>query len=116
MNNMKAFNLKQYRPVWRLVLILTLFCSQYCFAETDLDDGISKYQDDSIEKWDELGKKSVNINFVIAEALGRINYIDEKDIIQNSVVVGAGANVGDIYNINLNDNGIPIVPIDENNE
>lgn len=84
------------------IIAAILFNLQVCKAESDLEDDISKYKDDPISKWDELGKDSVNINFIIAEALGRIKLTD-KNVNINSVVIGPGSNVGDIYNIHLNE-------------
>jgi hypothetical protein len=92
------------------LVIATIFLSlQVCKAESDLDDDISKYKDDAIAKWDELGKDSVNINFIVAEALGRIK-LTGKNVNINSVVIGPGSNVGNIYNIHLNEPGGPIKP------
>ena len=91
---------------------VTIFCSiQPCKAEGDgdLDDHISKYKDDPIAKLDELGDDSVNINFIIVEALGRIKRTGRDQYI-NSVVIGPGSNVGDIYNIHLNEPGDPVKP------
>ena len=104
---------------FKSILIATLvaaavFCSIHpCNAggDGDLDDKISKYKDDPISKWDELGDDSVNINFIIAEALGRIDKTGKNRNI-NSVVVGPGSNVGDIYNIHLNEPRGPIRPDD----
>jgi hypothetical protein len=84
------------------IIAAILFSLQVCMAESDLEDDISKYKDDPISKWDELGKDYVNINFIIAEALGRIKLTD-KNVNINSVVIGPGSNVGDIYNIHLNE-------------
>ncbi len=72
----------------------------------DLDDRISKYTDDGIAKYDELGKKSVNINFIIVKALSQKGQKKKDgDNNENSVVVEPGANVGDIYNIVLDSPG-----------
>jgi hypothetical protein len=87
-----------------VVIAIMFFCIHVCKAESDLEDDISKYKDDPIAKWDELGKESVNINFIIAEALGRIR-LTGKNVNINSVVIGPGSNVGDIYNIHLNEPG-----------
>jgi hypothetical protein len=88
-----------------LVMIAILFSVSLCRAESDLEDKISKYKDDAIGQWDELGDDSVNISFIIVKALGRINMNGNKDVNINSVVVGPGSNVGDIYNIHLNEPG-----------
>lgn len=96
-----------YRLTFCAILIISILLLhiQGCLAEDDFDDGISSYKDDPISKYDELGKRMVNINYIVAKALSRVgNSInDDKNI--NSVVVGAGSNVGDIYNIHLNGNG-----------
>jgi hypothetical protein len=94
------------RPILLATYIIAIifFCIHVCKAESDLEDDISKYKDDPIAKWDELGKESVNINFIIAEALGRIK-LNGKNVNINSVVIGPGSNVGDIYNIHLNEPG-----------
>jgi hypothetical protein len=94
-----------------LAIVIFFFSIQTCKAEGDgdLDDHISKYKDDPIAKLDELGDDFVNINFIIAEALGRIDE-SEKDRNINSVVVGPGSNVGDIYNIHLHEPGESITP------
>lgn len=81
----------------------TLIMAQSSIAGGDLDDDISNYKDDTIAGWDELGKATVNINYVICEALDRVGKPDTDSLIQNSVVVGAGSTVGDIYNIHLNE-------------
>lgn len=87
-----------------LLIAILFFGIHVCQAESDLEDDISKYKDDPIAKWDELGQESVNINFIIAEALGRIK-LTGKNVNINSVVIGPGSNVGDIYNIHLNEPG-----------
>lgn len=99
-----------------IIVVSTIVSSQYCLAESDLEDDISKYTDDPISKWDELGKESVNINFIISEAIGRVDITDEEDVIQNSVIVGPGANVGDIYNIHLNGTGTSTTSEDESDD
>ena len=98
-NHIARFNLVR---IIISIIMITFICNQYGIAGNDLEDGISKYVDDPISKWNQLGEETVNISFIIAEALGRINMIEKDDIIQNSVVVGHGADVGDIYNIHLN--------------
>ena len=74
----------------------------------DLDDGISKYSDDSVAKWDELGKADKNIKFIVLNAKSKATLGNEPgkrtmggsnsgDANMNSVVMGAGSNVrGDI--------------------
>jgi hypothetical protein len=74
----------------------------------DLDDGISKYNEDAIGGWDELGSKDRNIKYTKLNAKSRAKVrAKTKDGEQltgatgganmNSVVMGAGSNVrGDI--------------------
>jgi len=76
----------------------------------DLDDGISGYTDDSIKKWDNLGKKDRNVTFIKMNAKSKA-MVQKKsgESLQdsggsssgaanmNSVVMGAGSTVrGDI--------------------
>lgn len=73
----------------------------------DLDDGISKFTDDSISKYDDMGKADRNIKFIVMNAKSKANVKkgdkDKKgtnagDANMNSVVLGAGSKVkGDIY-------------------
>lgn len=75
----------------------------------DLDDGISKYTDDGMASWDDLGKSDKNIKFIVLNAKSKAtlgnngkNKVDDAskksgDANMNSVVMGAGTNVhGDI--------------------
>ena len=74
---------------------------------SDLDDGISKFTDDGIEKDDEMGKPDVNIKFIVMNAKAKaMTKKGDKDKVgsdsgssnMNSVVLGAGSKVkGDIY-------------------
>ena len=76
----------------------------------DLDDGISTYTDDSIRKWDNLGKKDRNVTYIKMNAKSRA-LVQQKSgtgiqgssgsgagsANMNSVVMGAGSTVrGDI--------------------
>lgn len=89
-----------------LLVFLVLFAgTAWC---NDLDDGMSSYTDDSISKWDNLGKKDRNINFIKMNAKSRALVRQKNggkngtstgsgDANMNSVVMGAGSNVkGDI--------------------
>lgn len=87
--------------------VLLLLAPLVSFA-SDLDDGISKYKDDSIAKYDSLGKKDQNIKYLIlkatAKAKSQANDKTEEgkkksgDANMNSVVLGAGSKVkGDIF-------------------
>ena len=77
---------------------------------SDLDDGISKYKDDSISANDKVGKTDTNINFIILESMAEAqkrqkagdknaNFNDGSgDNNQNSVVCEVGAKC-DVVNI-----------------
>jgi hypothetical protein len=91
-------------------MVALLLMTPVCRAGSDLDDNIFKYKDDPISKWDELGKDSPNINYIIAEALGRINLTNKGNVNINSVVVGPGSNVGDIFNIHMDSSGEVSIP------
>jgi len=74
---------------------------------SDLDDGISKFTDDGMDKEDELGKADQNIKFIVLNAKSKaaVRKGDKEQIGQdsgpatmNSVILGAGSKVkGDIY-------------------
>jgi len=88
------------------VLSLMVICESPVLA-SDLDDGISKFTDDGMDKEDELGKPDVNIKFIVMNAKAKAaTRKGDKDKIgqdsgpatMNSVVLGAGSKVkGDIY-------------------
>jgi len=77
---------------------------------SDLDDGISKFTDDSIAADDEMGKPDKNIKFIIEKSKSQAKVAEKSsgkggtksgsnsgDNNRNSVVMGAGSNVhGDI--------------------
>lgn len=96
-----------------LIAIPVLFLTFATHAHAgDLDDdGISKYTDDSITKYSELGKPEPNVSFIILNAKSKAKVLSKKGeeaakgggIQQpgkanlNSVVLGAGGTVrGDI--------------------
>ncbi len=74
----------------------------------DLDDGIDKFTDDSVDKYDELGEKDRNISFIVQDAKSRANVRalagQEQGMAgtsgggnMNSVIMGPGGKVrGDI--------------------
>ena len=73
---------------------------------SDLDDGISKFTDDGIEKDDEMGKADLNIKFIVMDAKAKaMTMKGDKDKVgstgganMNSVVMGAGSNIkGNVY-------------------
>lgn len=88
-----------------LIVFVVLLCATPVVA-SDLDDGISKFTDDNISKWDDLGKKDRNVTFIKADAISRADVRSKRgkgvkagsgDNNMNSVVMGAGSNVrGDI--------------------
>ncbi len=47
-----------------LFSFLLTFIQPLCSWGSDLDDGISKYTDGSIAKWDELGKRDRNVEYI----------------------------------------------------
>lgn len=73
---------------------------------SDLDDGISKFTDDGISKWDELGKKDRNVNYIKLNARSQADVRSNgSGVVQgssgggnmNSVVLGAGGTIrGDV--------------------
>ena len=79
----------------------------------DLDDGISKFTDDSISANDKMGKADTNINFIVLESMAEAkkrqkqgdknaNFNDGSgDNNQNSVVCEVGAECKNIVNITV---------------
>ena len=75
----------------------------------DLDDGISKYKDESIQGDDAALKTDKNVNFIVLEAISNSqkknksnasNFNDGSgDNNENSIVVGPGGQVGDVTNV-----------------
>ena len=75
----------------------------------DLDDGISKYNEDGISSYDNMGSADKNVNYIKLNAKSRAKVRAKADPNSaltgqtgggnmNSVVMGAGSNVrGDIY-------------------
>lgn len=103
--------------IWMIVILalstfLVLSWGNFAYAG-DLDDGISKYSDESISADDNMGKKDTNINFIVLDALAEAKKAQKRgdknanfndgsgDSNENSVVVGAGSDVKEIYNINI---------------
>ncbi len=98
----------------RLSLITFFLATSICIGIPgigfggDLDDGISKFTDDNISGWDELGKGDKNVNFIILDAKSRAavrakNGTSQdgsgtnKSASMNSVIMGPGSNIkGDI--------------------
>ena len=77
----------------------------------DLDDGISKFTDESIGADDKMGKTETNVNFIVLESMSEAqkrqkagdknaNFNDGSgDSNQNSIVVEKGANVDKVINV-----------------
>ncbi len=98
------------------VIIIPAMITGYSWGESDLEDGISTSTDDGVQADDELGKKDNNINFIVLEAMAAAKMKAKKgdqasnqksggditgDKNENSVVVGAGSQTGNIYNIQV---------------
>ena len=90
-------------------MVVLFFCIGASIAG-DLDDGISKYTDDRITSYDDLGKSDRNINFMKLNAKSHAKVQEEGSDPEgqgskqtgsgnmNSVVMGAGGTIrGDIY-------------------
>jgi hypothetical protein len=98
-------------------IIIPAMITGYSWGESDLDDGISTATDDGIQSHDDLGKKEDNINFIVLDAMAAAKMKAKKgdqaaknkksggditaDKNENSVVVGAGSQTGNIYNIQV---------------
>ncbi|MFQ5559323.1 MAG: hypothetical protein ACE5FU_01885 [Nitrospinota bacterium] len=97
------------------IFLFTLFLEGSCLAG-DLDDGISKYTDESISADDSLGQANTNVNFIVVKALSDSKKKQKKDEnsgggigrqggnqdhTENSVIVGPGSKTGDIINIQI---------------
>lgn len=108
--------IKKYFIIFCLIMIVPVIFAQYCRCD-DLDDDISKYTDESVSADDEMGKKDNNINFIVLDAMAAASRKASKgkqdgekkdssgditgDKNENSVVVGAGSQTGNIYNIQV---------------
>ena len=83
--------------LWSVVLIGATPLSSF---GGDLDDGISKFTDESIAKDDELGQPDKNIKYIITKAKSQAaagQSSSDGSGNMNSVVVGPGSNVrGDV--------------------
>jgi len=96
------------------ILIIPVMFAGYSRGD-DLDDGISTATDEGVSADDEIGKKSDNVNFIVIEAMAAAKMKAKKgdqaaksgsgditgDKNENSVVVGAGSQTGNIYNIQV---------------
>lgn len=92
-----------------VVLLSCIFCvaASICVAD-DMDDGISKYTDDPISKSDQAFQSDKNISFIKMKAKGaasggggsKASVTDTAAAAGgniNSVLVGAGSKIRDIY-------------------
>jgi hypothetical protein len=97
--------------IFLLASILIIFIGATARAG-DLDDGISKYTDDSIEADSELGEPNVNLSFIVLDAISSAKIQEDEDDTNindgsgvhnvNSVVCEPGADCsGPIFNINI---------------
>lgn len=96
----------KFIKVFIAFFFLVQFQAQDIVVCGDLDDGISTYTDDSIEQYDELGKKDRNVTFIKMNARSKANSQSNANTQagsgsgsgnMNSVVMGAGSKVkGDI--------------------
>ena len=86
------------------LIVVSIGCATPC-PGGDLDDGISRYTEDSINSYDDLGKPDKNVGFIKLNAKSRAK-VRAKDGSSaqtgsgnmNSVVMGPGGTVkGDIY-------------------
>lgn len=94
-----------------MAVIFSLCLTGVVAVAGDLDDGISTYQDESIDEDSRLGDADVNINFIVLDAISsaKMNQDDDNvnindgsgDSNQNSVVCEVGAECGSIINIDL---------------
>lgn len=98
------------------IIIIPVMIAGYSRGD-DLDDGISTATDDGVSADDEIGKKADNVNFIVIEAMAAAKMKAKKgdqaaskknssgditgDKNENSVVVGAGSQTGNIYNIQV---------------
>jgi len=96
------------------IIIIPFMLAGYSRSD-DLDDGISTATDDNVSADDEIGKKDNNVNFIVIEAMAAAKMKAKKgdeaakkgggdisgDKNENSVVVGAGSQTGNIYNIQV---------------
>ena len=90
-----------------LLVLLTVFGISSAFCG-DLDDGISKFTDDNITKWDDLGKKERNVTFIKLNARSQASVRSKGGTSadgstsgginnMNSVILGAGGTIrGDV--------------------
>lgn len=93
-----------------ILLCLVMFGVLPAFSG-DLDDGISKFTDDDMTKWDDLGKKDRNVTFIKMNARSQASVrskngnadasgtsgTSDGSANMNSVVLGAGGTIrGDV--------------------
>ena len=83
-----------------LFISLIAMSSGYC---GDLDDGISKFTDDKISKWDDLGKKDINVNFIKLNARSQADVRSKRG---KNVDTGAGSGGANMNSVVLGAGGV----------
>ena len=103
------------RNKWLIIILAVLIVPAFGIVSLsfggDLDDGISKYKDDSISANDKIGKTETNVNFIVLESMAEAqkrqkagdknaNFNDGSgDSNENSIVIESGANVDKVINV-----------------
>lgn len=92
------------------LIIPALSAGSFVLA-SDLDDGISKFTDESIDADDKMGKPDTNVNFIVLDSMAEAqkrqkagdknaNFNDGSgDNNENSVVVESGSQVDKVINV-----------------
>lgn len=100
--------MKKNLVIWAVTIILVPLIHGGVWAG-DMDDGISKFTDDGVDKYDEMGKPDQNIKFIVMNAKSKAAMMQnsksgdnlsggDSTSAMNSVILGAGSKVkGDIY-------------------
>jgi hypothetical protein len=85
--------------------------SSIAFSGSDLDDGMSRYTDDSMSKYDGLGDKMINTRFITLKARSKADNAKKRkgcktlegyDNVSNSLVFAPGTdtrNLREVYNV-----------------
>jgi len=94
----------------RFVSLLILFIFMGCLpaVASDLDDGISKFTDDNISKWDDLGKKDRNVTFIKLNARSQADVRSKrgKGVNGSSAAGGAGGGTNNMNSVVLGAGGV----------
>ena len=72
------------------VFLLLTFVFTPCVFASDLDDGISKFTDDNISKWDDLGKKDRNVTYIKLNARSQADVRSKRGRGINGQTAGGG--------------------------